>query len=178
MVFRRIRVQRGFSLIELTAATAIYSMGLGSLSLMMLLALHGTGAARLDTMAALHAASLAEMIAMSSDAVGHYLNEGGTAAGICVHSAPCAIDRMAAANLAQWRDRLAADLPGGNGLLCLDGTPEDGDGDNPACDGSGGPVIKVFWEAPATRDAPGPDAAGPGAPGAEARRQVYRLPQP
>jgi type IV pilus assembly protein PilV len=173
MSFRRIRVQRGFSLIELTVATAIYSMGLGSLSLMMLLALHGTGGARLDTTAALHAASLAEMIAMSSDAVGHYLDQDLPAAGDCLHDAPCSIDGMAAANLAQWRARLAADLPRGNGLLCLDGTPNDGAGDDPACDGSGGPVIKVFWEAPAERQASEPEASG-----FEARRHVSRLPLP
>lgn len=173
MEFRKNRVQRGFSLIELTVATAIYSMGLGSLSLMMLLALHGTGAARLDTMAALHAASLAEMIAMSSDAVGHYLNESAPVAGDCAHAAPCSIDEMAAANLALWRGRLAADLPGGDGLLCLDGTPEDGAGDDPACDGSGGPVIKVFWEAPAEHQASEPVDSG-----SEARRHVSRLPLP
>jgi type IV pilus assembly protein PilV len=173
MGFRRIRVQRGFSLIELTVATAIYSMGLGSLSLMLLLALHGTGGARLDTMATLHAASLAELIAMSSDAVGHYLHEGGAGAGDCGPGAPCSIEEMAAANLAQWRARLAADLPGGTGLLCLDGTPEDGDADNPACDSSGGPVIKVFWEAPAEVPSSGSAESVP-----EPRRQVTRLPQP
>lgn len=173
MNFRRIRVQRGFSLIELTVATAVYSMGLGSLSLMMLLALHGTGGARLDTTAALHAASLAEMIAMSSDAVGHYLDQGLPTAGDCLHDAPCSIDEMAAANLARWRARLAADLPGGDGLLCLDSTPQDGAGNDPACDGSGGPVIKVFWEAPVEHQASGPEASGP-----EARRHVSRLPLP
>ena len=172
MEFRTIGVLRGFSLIELTVATAIYSMGLGSLSLMMLLALHGTGGARLDTMATLHATSLAEMIAMSSDAVGHYVNESAPVAGDCAHDAPCSIDQMAAANLAQWQDRVAADLPGGDGLLCLDGTPEDGASDDPACDGSGGPVIKVFWEAPAEHHASEPEHS------AEARRHVSRLPLP
>lgn len=174
----RIRVQRGFSLIELTVATAIYSMGLGSLSLMMMLALHGTGGARLDTMAALHAASLAEMIAMSSDAVGHYLLEGTTDPGDCGPGAPCSIEEMAATNLTNWRLRLAADLPGGDGLLCLDGTPEDGDVDDPACDGSGGPVIKVFWKAPAAGPASEPPAPESRAAGPEIRRQVSRLPQP
>lgn len=173
MGVRKIRVQRGFSLIELTVATAIYSMGLGSLSLMMLLALHGTGAARLDTMAALHAASLAELIAMSSDAVGHYLHEDGAGAGDCAPGAPCSIDGMAAANLSHWRARLAADLPGGAGLLCLDGTPDDGDGDDAACDGGGGPVIKVFWSAPADGPASESEASAP-----EPRRQVFRLPRP
>ncbi|MGK2927256.1 MAG: prepilin-type N-terminal cleavage/methylation domain-containing protein [Lysobacterales bacterium] len=173
MSYRRMRIQRGFSLIELTVATAIYSMGLGSLSLMMLLALHGTGGARLDTTAALHAASLAEMIAMSSDAVGHYLNESPPVAGDCVHAAPCSTDEMAAANLGQWRARVAADLPGGNGLLCLDGTPEDGAGDDPACDGSGGPVIKVFWDAPAEQQGSELEAAG-----SEGRRHVSRVPLP
>jgi hypothetical protein len=68
---------------------------------------------------------------------------------------------------------VAADLPGGNGLLCLDGTPEDGAGDDPACDGSGTPVIKVFWDAPAEQQGSELEAAE-----SEARRHVSRLPLP
>ena len=164
--FRSIHRQRGFSLIELSVATAIYSMGLGSLSLLMLLAVQGTAGARLDTTAVMHAASLAEMIAMNSDAVGHYAFHSG--AGPCDDGQLCSADELAATNLATWRVRLADDLPRGNGLLCRDGTADDGDGDDPACDGTGGPVVKVFWEAPAD------DGERESEPG----RQVSRLPLP
>ncbi|RPH96336.1 MAG: hypothetical protein EHM68_11350 [Lysobacterales bacterium] len=166
MRFRSIRGQRGFSLIELGVATAIYSMGLGSLSLLMLLAVHGTSGARLDTAAVMHTASLAEMIAMNSDAIGHYAFHSGT--GDCDDGRPCSADELAATNLATWRARLEEDLPRGTGLLCRDSTPADGDGKDPACDGQGGPVVKVFWEAPAEG----------GERELEPSRRVSRLPQP
>jgi len=50
--------QSGFSLIELSIATTIFSMGLGSLSLMMLAAIHGTAEARHQTVATMQASSL------------------------------------------------------------------------------------------------------------------------
>ncbi|MCU0990672.1 MAG: hypothetical protein MUE63_14100 [Xanthomonadales bacterium] len=137
MRFRIMHGQRGFSLIELGVATAIYSMGLGSLSMLMLLAVHGTSGARLETAAVMHSASLAEMIAMNSDAIGHYAFHSGT--GPCDDGRPCSADELAATNLA-----------------------------DPACDGYGGPVVKVFWEAP----------ADDGERKSEPNRQVSRLPLP
>ena len=156
--------QSGFSLIELSVATAVYSMGLGGMALMLLLALRGTTGARLDMVAAMHAGSLAETIAMTSDAAGHFLTATADAAS-CDAGQACSLEEMAAAGLASWRRRLAEDLPRGAGLVCRDGTPDDGDAASPACDGAGGRVIKVFWEMPAAED----DAPAKG-------RHVLRLP--
>lgn len=157
--------QAGFSLLELSIAAAIYSMGLGSVSLMLLLAVQGTATARLDTVAAMHAASLAEAIAMSSDAVGHYIHP--VDAGSCAPGSACGEDELAAWNLDAWRAHVAADLPRGEGLVCRDGTPTDGNGRDAACDGGGPPVIKVFWQT----------AAETGQP-PEYHRHVQRLPLP
>jgi type IV pilus assembly protein PilV len=157
--------QGGFSLLELSVATAIYSMGLGSVSMMLLLAVQGTATARLETAAALHAASLAEAIAMSSDAVGHYLYPVDGAA--CAPESVCGEDELAAWNLRDWQARVAADLPQGAGLLCRDRTPADGTGLDAACDGSGPPVIKIFWE---TGSGDGPSLGS--------HRRVSRLPVP
>ena len=135
----------GFSLVELTVATAIYSMGLGSLSLMLLLAVQGTSEARLETTAAVQAESLAEMILMTSDAVGHYALPPGPGAASCNPTQGCPLEEMAAWQLDSWRGRLATELPGGKGLVCRDATPHDGNTEDPACSGEGGSVIKVFW---------------------------------
>jgi type IV pilus assembly protein PilV len=140
--------QTGFSLLELSVATAIYSMGLGSLSLMLLLAVQGTTEARLVTTAAMQVSSLAEVILMDSDAAGHYALPPGNNAPFCSLGQVCTPEEMTAWQLEHWRERLAADLPGGRGLVCRDLTPDDGDTDNAACDGEGGPVIKVFWQTP------------------------------
>ena len=157
------RLARGFSLVELSVATAIYSMGLGSLSLVMLLAVQGTSEARFETTAAVQLSSLAEMILMNSDATGHYALFSGSGVSACDLGHACSVEEMAAWQLETWRGRLASELPGGSGLVCRDRTPDDGDADDAGCDGEGNAVIKVFWR---------PAADTEGAP----NRQVLRLP--
>jgi type IV pilus assembly protein PilV len=137
--------QHGFSLIELSIATAIFSLGLGSLSMMMITAVLGTAEARHHTVATSQAESMAEMIAMSSDAFGHYVfpveeSSASCSEGICQSSA------MAAGNMLFWQNHLREELPSGGGLICRDSTPEDGNIDDPSCDGNGPVVIKVFWQ--------------------------------
>ena len=158
--------QTGFSLVELTVATAIYSMGLGSLSLMLLLSVQGTSEASLETTAATQAGSLAEMILMTSDAAGHYALPPGPGTVPCDPAQGCSVEEMAAWQLSSWRRHLATELPGGMGLVCRDATPNDGDAEDAACSGEGGAVIKVFWQVP-------PSASEPDA---SSTRHVLRLP--
>lgn len=145
MSWRFLKSQSGFSLIELSVATAIFSMGLGSLSLMMITSIQGTAEARHRTEATTQAASLAEMIAMNSDAIGHYINPVDSDRAAC-NDVYCDNAGMAAGNIAFWRDQLSHELPGGSGLVCRDSSPEDGTLDDPACDGTGAVVVKIFWE--------------------------------
>ena len=144
--------QSGFSLVELSVAMAVFSMGLGSLSMMLLTAIYGTTEARHQTVATIQVSSLAEMIAMSSDAYGHYIHPPDS--------------DMAIGNINFWQTQLRNELPGGDGLVCRDSTPDDGNSGDPSCDGSGGVVIKVFWAESRHED---PEDSGQ-------RRLVSRLP--
>lgn len=168
MLLQLSRHWAGFSLIELTVATAIYSMGLGSLSLMMMVAVQGTTEAGYAGVAALEAASLAEQILMNSGTVGHFISDPGGDTPDCGGGFPCTAEEMAAWTLQEWRNELSVALPAGSGLVCLDGTPGDGEPADAACDGAGGPIVKVFWRIPEVEG--GPDS-GTG-------RQVARLPVP
>jgi type IV pilus assembly protein PilV len=156
---------RGFSFIELSVATAVFSMGLGSLSLMMLAAVQGTAEARHHTVATSQADSMAEMIAMSADAYGHYVYPPESKLVSCDEGS-CQSEAMAAGNMKFWQENLREELPGGGGLVCRDSTPDDGNLHDPSCDGSGNVVIKVFWEESRHRNAEG----------GELRRVVSRLP--
>ena len=162
------RRQAGFSLIELSVAAAIYSMGLGSLSLMMMVAVQGTTEAGHEEVATLHAASLAELILMNSGVAGHYIGDAEGEPPDCGRGMVCPPEEMAAWILDTWREGLAETLPAGNGLVCRDGTPTDGAPGDPACDGGGGPVVKVLWRTPERPEDPDPGVA----------RQVARLPVP
>lgn len=134
----------GFSLIEVTIAAAIFSMGLGGLSLLLLTAVMGTAEASHQTIAATRASSLAEMIAMNSAASGHYVNPLPNA-GPCLVGDACGNELLASVDLNHWQRELARELPRGSGLVCRDSTPDDGHSADPACDGSGNLVVKVFW---------------------------------
>ncbi len=159
-------LQNGFSLIELSVAAGIYSLGLGSLSLLMLLAVRGTAESAQESAAAMEAASLAEAIQLTSDAAGHYALLPGELGASCDPAVSCSPQEMAAWQLSAWRERLAARLPGGHGVVCQDATPRDGDSSDASCDGSGATVIKVFWsQPPAAVDTPDPQG-----------RYVLRLP--
>jgi type IV pilus assembly protein PilV len=159
------KIQTGFSLVELAAAAAVFSMGLGSLSMLMLASINGTSQARHQTVGTTQASSMAEMIATSSDAYGHYINPPAAGPGDC-HVDFCDSEEMAAANLAFWQVQLRNELPDGSGLVCRDSTPNDGSAEDPQCDGTGAVVIKIFWMEP----------HGNNAENGGAKRLVSRLP--
>ncbi len=136
---------RGFSMIEVMVATAVFSLGLGGLSLMMQTAVHGTIEARNQTAAHLHASSLAELIALNPSSLGHYMNPGSTISGYCTGPEACSGQEWAAANLAVWQSRLEQNLADATAVVCRDSSADDGSPDNAACDGSGPAVVKVLW---------------------------------
>ena len=145
-------------------ALAIFSTGLGGLSLLLLLALQETAASRLHTFAASQAQSMAEFILVSPGAASGSLNPA--AAPGCLLDGVCEPSAMVSAALHEWRNGLADALPGGNGLVCHDGTPADGSAQQPACDGAGPLHVKVFWLEPGGGDSTSPSP----------RRAVARVP--
>jgi Tfp pilus assembly protein PilV len=132
-------------MIELVVATAIFSMGLGSLSLLLLASVQGTAEARHRTVATTQAESLAEMIALQSDAYGHDVFGPSITGAISCNGVTCEGAAFAGDDLESWRRQLTRELPGASGLVCRDRTPDDGKADDPACDGGGALVAKVFW---------------------------------
>jgi len=138
-------IQHGFSLVEVMVSAVIFSMGLGGLSLMMLTSVHGTQKAQDQTMATVQASSLAELILMNPAAIGHYINPAPPPTEDCTSPTGCSGAAWAAGNLVRWQFELEKNLPGAAGLVCRDGTPDDGRAGEPACDGAGPAVVKVFW---------------------------------
>jgi type IV pilus assembly protein PilV len=134
----------GFTLLELSIATTIFSMGLSGMALLLLSAIHGTSEAQARTLSHSDASSMAELIMMNSSALNHYVNPPGDVSPSCFESS-CTREQMAGTDLSRWQSQLVTDLPAGSGIVCRDSTPHDGAPDDPACDGLGGAVVKVFW---------------------------------
>jgi type IV pilus assembly protein PilV len=145
-------IQRGFSLVEVLVSAVVFSMGLGGLALMMLTSVHGTQEAQNQTVATMQASSLAELILMNPAAIGHYINPVAQTGEDCTAPAGCSSAAWAAGNLSRWQFELEQNLSQSSGLVCHDGSPDDGRASNPACDGAGSAVVKVFWEDPHHHD--------------------------
>lgn len=155
---------RGFSLVEIVIALAIFSSGLGGLSLLLLLAIQETTASRFQTTAVNRAHAMAESILASPQAALGSLEPAQSRA--CLEGDVCGPGVMVSASLHAWRQQLGEELPNGDGVACRDSTPEDGAPESPGCDGAGPVVVKVFWEEPGKGEAASPVS----------HRMVARLP--
>lgn len=129
-------------------ATVIFSLGLGGLALMMLTAVHGTLEARDETVAAAELSSLAELIMMNPSSTGYAAGPLFGSPGACVSQDDCPGTDWLSGNLRQWHHDLEQNLALATSLVCRDSSPEDGEAGNPACDGAGPAVAKIFWEDP------------------------------
>ena len=72
----------------------------------------------------------------------------GTAVASCLTTAGCTFQQLAQNDLNEWSQRVAAALPNGRGVVCLDSTPNDGVSvAAPACDNTGTTmyVVKIWW---------------------------------
>jgi type IV pilus assembly protein PilV len=63
----------------------------------------------------------------------------------CISTA-CTAAQVAQNDFYEWSTEVAALLPPGSGVICLDGTPDDGVPGAAACDGAGDVLsIKLWW---------------------------------
>jgi prepilin-type N-terminal cleavage/methylation domain-containing protein len=118
MNFRHDHSCRGFSLIECMVALVVLSIGLGGVALLMYESVGGLGDARSHQLAAVHAASLSDLLRSGAND----------------------------ADLDWWRLQWARDVPGASASICQDSTPYDGDASDPACNSPGPLTIKLFWD--------------------------------
>jgi len=61
-------------------------------------------------------------------------------------SAVCTAEELARFEIRRWREAIGGSLPQGQGIVCIDSTPDDGDPSNWLCDDIGDVVaIKIGW---------------------------------
>lgn len=140
----RLNVERGFSLIEVMVAGAVTATGLAGVTALLMSSVINTSVAEQRTIAALQARQLADMMALTPQAMLTYLADPPAITADCA-AATCDVVQFAEYNQRIWRIAVATYLPGGRGLVCRDATPDDGTLAEPGCDGTGPMVIKLFW---------------------------------
>lgn len=165
MTTSRLRaVAAGFTLLEVLIAIVVVAFGLLGLAGLQVFALrNNVSAAQRVTASALTADIVDRMKANYEGVVaGNYNGTTGAAyTGPAVSTCSelngaCSPANLATTDLFQWQQRVAATLPGGTGIVCVDTTPALPDPDvgggvsspaSPGCNNTGvnSYVVKVWW---------------------------------
>jgi len=138
--------QAGFSLLEVMVAGVIMSSGLAGIAALLLSAVAGTSASADRSHAVMLADNMINLVGLSPDDPGAFLQPPGIPAMDCNFASGCSSAQFASHGLRAWQAQVASYLPGGQGTVCRDNTPHDGSRVADQCDGSGPIYIKIFWE--------------------------------
>ena len=151
----------GFTLIEVLVSLLILAVGLLGLVGMFVASTQNNKSASLRTIATLQAYDMADRmranigaLTVISPTIPYYHLPTATQYGTC-YTATCTSQQMAQNDYYEWNNAASATsnpsvLPAGQGIVCLDSTPNDGTWDGttvtPACDGLGTSyAIKLWW---------------------------------
>jgi type IV pilus assembly protein PilV len=145
----------GFTLVEVLVATLVMALGLLGLAGLHVASLKNTMSAGQRTETSYLAYEIADRMRANPRGViaGNYNNQAGTEDD-CT-GAVCTAAEVAGYDLAQWTAAVQARLPNGSGVVCIDGTPEDGSAPpgGAGCDNAGTAyAIKIWWNDTRTGD--------------------------
>ena len=119
--------------------------GTRALAALLLTSITGSTQARREGVAAIAAASLSEYIHLNPVAIDRFMAPPQNLSSICAGETQCTPEQQADYDFRLWQLELADSIQNARGLVCRDGTPEDGVEGNAHCDGTGPLVIKIFW---------------------------------
>ena len=152
--FRFRPVARGFTLLEVLIAIVVVAFGLLGLAGLQVFALKNNQSASLRVAATNLTNDIVDRMKANYLGVinGNYDRPNKadytTAVPGCLQSAGCNFTALAQNDLQEWQARVAAALPGGVGIVCLDSDPNDNSTPNATgCDGVGAAayVVKIWW---------------------------------
>jgi type IV pilus assembly protein PilV len=158
--------QGGFMLVEVLVTIVIFTIGLLGVIGLQTLALSSSHLSNLRSEATALVSDMAERMRANLAAVNvaagvTSYDDAAPAANACravyataVEPSPatCTAEDLAADDLQDWLDDVQQRLPAGEGVVCLDSTPDDGIPGAEDCDGLGDAyAIKVWWTERATR---------------------------
>lgn len=140
--------QSGFSLIESLIAILVVAIAALAMGALQLTSLRSTGSSLLRTIANQQAYDIADRARANLPAyrAGAYVGAGASHAAC--FAAGCTPQQQAEMDLYLWNQANASLLPSGQGVVCIDSTPNDGTPAAPACDGVAGAnlAVKIWWD--------------------------------
>lgn len=139
----------GTSLIEVLVSLLILSGGLLGIAGVNAVSLRANQSAYYRTQSTTLTLDMIERMRANKTGVdqGDYDDVAGAATASCFTTVSCTPAQMAAQDVLTWTNEVAAALPGGTGVVCLDSTGNDGTAAAQACDGLGEVyAIKIWWD--------------------------------
>lgn len=149
--------QKGFSLVEVLVTLVIFTVGLLGIIKLQLVGLNLASDSYYRTVAAIQANDMIDRMranhAETSLGTGSAYNNNATGVShsSCYDTTGCSVKELAEQDLYEWSQNIAAKLPSGKGIVCIDSTPTDGNNNNFQCDNvinnSTAPIfaIKIIW---------------------------------
>lgn len=141
--------QSGSTLMEVLISLLVLSFGMLGMAGVQGVSLRGNQAAYYRTMATTLSTDIVERLRANLSAVddGSYNDVTGVATATCFTMVGCTDTQMAAQDILDWTASVAAALPLGTAVVCLDSTPTDGTAAATACDSAGSIyAIKLWWD--------------------------------
>ena len=144
----RRRSQAGYVLLEALVAVVIAAVGFIGAARLQTFGLAMNNSAQVRQKAILLGYQMADRIrANQSGVTAHAYDSPVAGATACLTDASgCTPVQLAGADMAEWQAEIAAQLPAGVGVVCIDSTPDDGTSAAPQCDGLGTVIaVKLWW---------------------------------
>jgi type IV pilus assembly protein PilV len=157
------RRESGFGIMEVLVALVVLSLGLLSIAGLQIISIRSVHGSFVRGQAMLSAYAIADRMRanrlavrdLDGNPIGFYNSADGATYQApfdndCTEGAgaatACTAAEMAAHDLFEWTQSVAARLPNGQGTVCIDGTSNDGTPAAPACDGAGNAyAVKIWW---------------------------------
>jgi type IV pilus assembly protein PilV len=144
-----INSQHGTSLMEVLVSLLILSGGMLGMASVQTVSLRNNQTAYYRTQATSLSLDMVERMRANIRAVetGDYDDIAGGATASCFTVAGCTSTQMANQDILDWSAQVVAALPGGDSVVCIDSTGDDGTAAANACDGIGRVyAIKIWWD--------------------------------
>ena len=134
-------------MIEVLVTVVILAVGLLGLAGMQGVSMRNNHSAYLRSQAVQLAYDMADRVRSNSEHRSDFDGLSGAAAPDCESTSKCTAENLARNDIYKWEQEIAAILPAGDSIICLDSTPDDGTANDAAlCDGSGTSyAVKIWW---------------------------------
>jgi len=147
--WRIIKGQGGTTLIEVLVSLLVLSVGMLGMAGVQTVSLRNNQSAYFRTQATALSLDMFERLRanIASVEAGDFNNVTGEETESCFELVGCTGAQMAKQDIFDWEAEVAAALPGGEAVVCLDSTGNDGTPGSESCDNTGRVyAIKIWWD--------------------------------